>query len=607
MSTGGAPRVGHGGPGQSLLVKVRDDASGTIAARGRPALRLAFTLVCVVASCVAATHGDAARIGDWGLIQALPPVYFAGAALLCVAFVFEVFRRRGCSTWVLVAQVVAMTVVFHGVPGFLEQEPRFATSWLHAGFTDQILQHGVAVPGYDARFNWPGFFSAAAAVTGSAGLTSALPLLRWAPVVMNLLCLPPLYAIGRQLTGSRRASWLGLGLWLLVNWVGQNYFSPQAAGYVLYLIGVAVIVIFFRQGTRWGSLQWIRHRHQPPPVEGLPDVVARPAVRVALVLLLLLISAALAMTHQLSPVMFTIAAAALVAVGRCRLVTLPVIAGILTLGWISVGATAYWAGHLDVMFGGLGDITRVLASSVGSRVTGAPAHLRVVRIRLAFTAVVWAGMGLAALLLRLRGHRTRTLLALAIAPLGLLVQSYGTEGVLRIFFFSAPFAVMIIAQLLTDLNARGWLRSLTAVLALALIPTFLITRYGNEAFEQVRVDEVQAVQQLYRIAPKGSRLVSPTTQVAWGDQYLVDYKRVRPTHPAAFRKGDLHAVRYLVGGRKRTTYVLVTTGQILYAAQTMGSPPDWFTRLRAELTPENGYRLLYHNPDAWIYRYEAPS
>jgi hypothetical protein len=565
-------------------------------------------MLMVVVSCVAASRGDQGRIGDWGLIQALPPLYFVGAAGLSVSFVLEAFRRARRNTAVLFAHVLGAVIVLHGAPAFVEQEPRFATAWLHAGFTNQILDHGVAVPGFDARFNWPGFFGAAAAVTGSGGLESAVSLLRWAPVVMVLLTLPPLYLIGRQLTGSVRAAWLGLWLYLTVNWVGQTYFAPQSIGYVLYLVAIAILVTFFRQGTpHW--LRPRRPRHEAESVEGFPDVGVQPGTRVALAVLLVALSAALAMTHQLSPVMLVLATAALVVVGRCRLIAFPVVAAILTLGWISVGATAYWSGHLDVIFGNLGHITSVLETSVGDRVGGSPTHLTIVSIRLVFTAAVWAAMALSAVVLWFRGQRPITLFVLAVAPLGLVAQNYGTEGVLRIFLFSSPFAAMLVAQLLASIRIGHPMRLFVTVLALALIPTFLITRYGNESYEQTRVNEVQAAEALNKIAPKGSKLISATTQVPWGFEFLVDYRYVRPTHQRAFRDGNLHAVRYPVNAAAhpdRANYLMITTGQVVYASQAEGDPPDWFARLRAELTPTNGYRLVYSNPDAWIYEYEAP-
>jgi hypothetical protein len=579
---------------------------------------LVFPLLVVVVGCVAASQGDQRMIGSWGLIQALPALYFISLALINMSFLLEVRRRRGWTRQpVLATHLVCLVVLLQGAPGLLEQMPRFATAWLHAGFTDQILSHHLSPGEVDARFNWPGFFGAAAAVTGAGGLDSAVSLLRWAPVFLVLLYLPPLFLIGRQLTGSTTAAWLGVWFFVMVNWVGQDYFGPQTLGFVMYLVAIALIVSFFRE-PRPGLIQepmstawWSRLSagRDLLPFDGLPDVPARPRMRAAVAVLLLLLTTALAVTHQLSPLMLVLAPGALVLVGRFRLTVFPVIAGVVALGWLSVGTTAYWVGHLDTIFGGVGNVQEVVANSVGERIGGSAGHLAVVKIRLAFTAVVWALMGASALLLWFRRHPPLTLFTLAVVPFLTLVQDYGDEGVLRIFLFSSPFASLLVGQALASMLGLRWVRAGVAAAALLLIPLFLTTRYGNESFEQVRADEVHAVRVLYGLARQRSILVSPTSQVPWRFAYVTQYDYNRPTHADEFLAARLGAVRYPVGSEARDapgTYLIVTTSQITYAYEALGQPGNWFQRVRPLLTRANGYRLIFRNRNTWIYRYEAP-
>jgi hypothetical protein len=575
----------------------------------QPPLRLAVAFVVVVLGCVAASHGDQVQIGAWGLIQALPLLYFVSTALLTVSFFLELFRRDRSSNLVLAAHLIGMVVLLHGAPGFLEQEPRFATAWLHAGYTDQILDRGVSAPKIDARFNWPGFFGAAAAVTGAGGLVSSLALLRWAPVFMVLLYLPPIYVIGKHLTGSGTAAWLGLWLFLLVNWVGQDYFAPQSLGFVLYLMPIAIIVTFFRDGPHLPLGSRLSAWRDGLSYDGLPDVTVGPRIKIALAVLLVLITTALAVSHQLSPIVLVLASTALVLVGRFRLLVFPVIAGILTLGWISVGATPYWVGHLHTIFGGVGDVDAVVNNSVGERIAGSAAHLTLVNLRLGLTGAVWALMALSTLILWIRRHPPLTLFALAAAPFVMVVQNYGSEGVLRIFLFSSPFACVIIAQMLVALVGRRPVQVLVAAAALALVPLFLLTRYGNESFEQVRPNEIEALRTLYMIAPLGSNLVSPTAQVPWRFAFATDYDYSRPHDPEGFLRGKLGAVRVLVDGESdddHETYLVITTSQMIYASEALGESPNWFDEVRPLLTRANGYRLLYRNADAMIYEYKAP-
>lgn len=144
--------------------------------------------------------------------------------------------------------------------------------------------------------------------------------------------------------------------------------------------------------------------------------------------------------------------------------------------------------------------------------------------------------------------------------------------------------------------------------SLLLIPAFLVTRYGNEKFEQVRSSEVAAVRALYRMAPQGSVLVSPTSQLPWRFAYATEYDYSRPTDPPAFMDGRWEAVRHPVPiheDDRTKVFLIVTTSQVTYASEALGEPPDWFSRVRPLLHERNGYRLVFHNRDARIYEYEA--
>lgn len=571
-----------------------------------PATGVVVSVLVIVAGCVSASHADQDRIGTWGLIQALPRGFFVAVGVLSVIFFIELFLGTPFSGLVRGVQIAGLVLLLHGAPMLVESEPRFATAWLHAGFTGQILSTGMTAPDVDARFSWPGFFGAAASVTGAGGLDSAVPLLRWAPLLWLFLYLPPVYIIATVLTRSTRAAWLAVWLFVVANWVGQDYFAPQSLGYVLYLMSIAILVSFFRTGRQLPSGAWGRWLGSLP-YDGFRDVMISARLRAALVVLLVLLQAALSATHQLSPIMLVLAAAALVAAGRCRLVVFPVVAGVLALGWISVGAEPYWVGHLDTMFGGVGNVGAVVDNSVVQRVTGSDAHRQLVLIRLVFTGAVWGCALVGALALWRRRKPPITLIALTVAPFGLMVQNYGSEGVIRIFLFSAPFACMLVAHVVAELAVPRWSQVLVAVLAIALVPLFLLTRYGNEAFEQVRPTELTAIEKLYQLAPPGAHLVSPTSQVPWRFEEATAYSYTRPADASGFLAADPAAVRRLVGaGDTRPTYLLITRGQMIYASQALRQPTNWFAAVHRLLTPTNGYRLLYRNPDALIYSYREP-
>ena len=77
---------------------------------------------------------------------------------------------------------------------------------------------------------------------GSTGLPGAVGFLRWAPLVFELLYLPPVLVIARFSGAGVRAGWLGVLLFYATNWIDQDYFSPQALNYLFYLVILATVL-----------------------------------------------------------------------------------------------------------------------------------------------------------------------------------------------------------------------------------------------------------------------------------------------------------------------------------------------------------------------------
>jgi hypothetical protein len=158
--------------------------------------------------------------------------------------------------------------------------------------------------------------------------------------------------------------------------------------------------------------------------------------------------------------------------------------------------------------------------------------------------------------------------------------------------FSSPFGCLIIAQMLVGPARRRPVQLVVAAVALALVPLFVLTRYGNESFEQVRPNEIEALRTLYRIAPPGSELVSPTSQVPWRFAFATDYDYSRPRNAEGFLRGRLAAVRVLVdnGASDRPgVYLVITTSQLVYSVEALGEPPNWFDKVPAAI--DTGERL----------------
>ena len=113
-----------------------------------------------------------------------------------------------------------------GMPSVVEPVARFTTAWLIAGFTDAIADDGSPPTGIDARFYWPAFFAQWAFFRDAGGAAQLDTVLRWFPPVVVAVWAIGIYALARSMLGGTRAPWVAAWLFVGLNWIEQDYFSP---------------------------------------------------------------------------------------------------------------------------------------------------------------------------------------------------------------------------------------------------------------------------------------------------------------------------------------------------------------------------------------------
>ena len=195
----------------------------------------------------------------FGLVSALPPAFWAAAVLLMVSFSWTVVRWPG--RWlVLAAHLLTLTVILHATPAIVYGTLRYSWAWKHVGVVDYIIHHGIDfnLGGVLGVYQgWPGFFALNAFLTNGGGLLSALSYAPWALVVNDLLWLGPVLLIARAFTTDWRMIWITAWVFELGNWVGQDYFSPQAFAFFLFLTIIAVCLRWLGDGRP--RQHWIRN------------------------------------------------------------------------------------------------------------------------------------------------------------------------------------------------------------------------------------------------------------------------------------------------------------------------------------------------------------
>ncbi len=583
---------------------------------------------------------DLNDIDGVGLISAMPPTAFAAILLMLVAF-FVTIAQNTDRKFLLLFQIAAITFALHGAAALIEDEARFHTAYVHAGFVEYINRTGESSALLDARLAWPGFFALVGFITKAAGVTDLTTIMRWTPLLSNLLYLLPFVLILRQVVATTRARWFAALLFVIVQWIGQDYFSSQGFTYAIYLAFVAIVLRWFGK---------VEPREKPMPAKGfvrrllarldgltpgeLPHSTGVYDRAIMLIVLIGLFATATA-SHQITPFMMLGALTGLILLRRSSLSWgLPFFLGLMVLAWISYQTVAFWSGHIDQLFGGLGRILENLQSNTGDRIDGSdPKHALVLMARLGICGVILT-LAAAGLFRRLRrgvGDRA-ALLLLCIPVLALGLQNYGGEIGLRIYLFALPGACILAAYAFfpnlpagtedapeetvpirkrnirfnPELTRRISLL-LAAGCAMVLAMVFLVARYGNEQFERVSASEVAAMHYVYDHDKPSARVLylvpllgeEVTPSIPWGERDFdkISYQQVLVDKNPAQLSSVIDKLRV----SPPNTYLVATRGQAGYLQLNHGFPTDWAPRFRAALDAHKELKRVFNGEDAAVY------
>lgn len=556
---------------------------------------------------------DVSQMNDLGLISVLSFDFYIAVLLLTCGFCIEL-ANRPIRVAVILPHVILLIVMLYGTPALVEEMPRYAATWKHLGVTDYILRHGSVDPRIDAYFNWPGFFALSAFITEVAGVPSLAGQLAWVFVFFNVLFLAPLVMIFRASTKDPRLVWLAVWLFYLTNWVGQDYFAPQAFAFFLYLVILAVLVRWFKRTATDTSFVASTIRWIPGPARGIvarlfahdkENASSQPWQHVGLIAAVLVIAAAMIPTHQLTPFAALFAMGLLLIFDRLQPRSLPILMLILILVWMTFMAVPYMRGRIDHHLTQVGKVEANSTRSVTGRFEGSQDHLLVLRVRVTLTLAVAALAAGGAIRRFTQGHRDQTLFLLALAPVALVViQSYGGEMILRVYFFVLPvMAFFAAAFFYSDRHDRMRVPTTLVVglASLALFTGFFIARYGNERMDYYTSEEVAATEYLFENAEPGSVFLSVGGTVPWLAQ---DYELFRryPLGNDYVRSLDVDGVVNAMTPKvsERTAYLIITRSSKAYSELYRGTEPGAVTRFEQMLMQSEEFAVVFSNDDATI-------
>jgi hypothetical protein len=439
---------------------------------------------------------------------------------------------------------------------------------------------------------------------------------------MELLYLPPLLLIGRQLVPEPRSRLLGVLIFYLCNWVGQDYFAPQAIAFLLYLTVLAILLTWFRAPLGQDAATEPVHSGSARRLAGRLAALAARAVRVigpaepyrpatptwvlrGLLVAVVLIVVAMTVSHQLTPFALGVVVGFMVVFRICALRSLPLLIAVLVMAWLSFAATEYWVGHFQDLTGSVGDVGGNVTANVGDRIQGSPTHRVVLALRLGLSAAVWSAAAWSVLRPARRVGAYPATVVLAAAPFPVLaLNSYGGEVLLRVYLYSLPFMSLLAAQTVWRPGWRPGSRTkrrlpvLAAVTVLGLGGLFPIVRYGNERYEMIRSGEFAALSYVYSHAARGATLLSISGSLPWRyrDIERYEYHSALPyLYPL-----DLSALDSRLRADADGSFLVVTRSQIYEMEDAQGIGPDWAAQMWDALHSAPTLRVVFESDSAFV-------
>jgi len=441
---------------------------------------------------------DPSNLGSLGLIGILPVNVFLAYAIIITGFCTSLISPSR-TPLLPPLFLAALVLLLHATPAIGYETLRYSWAWKHIGVIDYIMRYGEVDP--TARFlsayhNWPGFFIFFAKLASTLNLqpVEIANFARFYPAALNLGFLAILPLVFRNFTTSRRIVWTAVAIFLVGNWVGQDYFSPQGTAFLLYLCLLALLT---------GPLSIAKNTVLQDDIWSVGQRVLQTFAAMLLILSIVAI-------HQITPI-FLLSTLGLLAITRRISFGYLIFAIIAEVLWLLYFAHAFVAPELADVIASVGKLNSETVERLADTSVINDNQRLVVFVSRGLSAAV-ALFAFAGGLLRLKnGNFDFTAALLTLAPIPVLVATpYGGEIVFRLYLFAVPFLAFFAATLIVpgDRTPFGMLRLCnTAVVLFAMATAFVVANNGKDEQYYFSHAEIEAANWLYSNSQPGQLLI----------------------------------------------------------------------------------------------------
>lgn len=529
---------------------------------------------CLLAFGIGVPTIPTAADSEFGLLASASASY--GVSILLAAFGFAVAMRRRNGGAAVVA-ILLMIVCLRLPRATATDAPMYAWTYKHLGVVDYIQQHHHLARGVDIYNGWPGLFALTAWFSDLTGVPP-IEIAHWFTPAFHLMLAMLIYAAGRAWRLSRDQSLTATFVVVMLNWVEQDYFAPQAVAMIL-TAGMLILLGLSRD---------------------------RPT-GVALTLILF---GAATITHQLTPY-WVLLAVVLLVIGRK-----------VKPWWITIPMVFMLIGFFLINF----DITQEFTLFSGNVVsntktqgtpTGLFGQLLTSTVMRMLSAGMWAATAIVLMFRWRKREPVWALGVLALSPILILGgQNYGGEAVFRVFLYSLPGCAFVLAPaLLGGLRATG--RRFAGACSILMVVTAMSAQacLGNWHTNLISRTQVRAADAVLAGVDYPA-YVTPLLPV-WPERSsgsYVKYARYnnKYDHSLAFQEqlrgryfdndADYETLMTVIGWRTDApTYLVLSEPMRMYGAYFGLFPYDAVPNLRERIKNDPRWHVIEEGPDVGVY------
>ena len=412
--------------------------------------------------------------GVLGFLPKISVFWYAGLACLLAGIVLA----RGRSEWHAASGVLSLLAALTVTPALVYAMPRDQTAAKHIQLVQTVLQAHFLDRGTGIYQAYSGFFSGIAWLCDLAGIHDPTGIATYWPFLVGVLAVVELRLFFGRLTSSAYRIWAAIALVVLVNAIGEDYFSPQSIGFALGL-GVFGLAVSSPGPDQRGPDQG----GQGPRWAGL-DERGR-------FILLVLAGCALAVTHELSPFIVGGVLVVLVIFRTIRPWYVPATILLPALGWAML--------NRDDLSGFISLSDMLNMTNLHTPVTAVTPGME--RLPIVAESAHALALGLLVLIALasigfVRTIRDRSAWAFMACPgvgLGMvMVNAYGNEGIFRAALFAIPWLAAMTLRVAAP-GPRRWVNGVYAATAVLLTGTYLVAAFGLDNGSVIRPADFQAM------------------------------------------------------------------------------------------------------------------